>query len=439
MGKNIFLRALGVSFFAAFCYGCSNNLDIPDTDSGRTLELCISSGLNPASRTVLPGANNVQHVTKVALYLFKHTSAEDTVGAKYVGMMTFDQVNWQQAIDAASTSGATTQRQPVKIPKEWITEEDRDTWFTFLAIGSDETDKSLNSTKTYGLEPSAKEKTLGGFYAELQTGCAMNDIHQSELFAGTLTLKGAQINRSNIINLYRRVAGVKGYFRRIPDQVGGVEVASVRVVYWNEQLTAVPFFKRYPKDGIFCDYDDRAPLPSTSAIPDKDGKFQEEKLLEACTYFTIPKDSFPQNIKNGSGVVVKDEVDYATAGSYVLPAPGAPDAVGSENATLYVLLMSADGTVLDKRRVFFKSSYATRSLARSATDQGTGIIGGQPGDGNEQNRQRRYPIIANNFYSIGTADEPIDLSTGETEVNLYVDPTWEGYHEWSEIISVTEK
>ena len=434
MGKNIFLRALGISFFTAICYGCSNNLDMPDADSDRTLELRISSGLNPASRTVLPGANNVQHVTKVALYLFKHTLAEDTLGASFVGMMTFDQVNWQQAIDAASTTGASTQRQAVKIPKEWITEEDRDSWFTFLAIGSDETDKSLNSTKTYGLEPSSEGKTLGDFYAELQTSCTMNDIHQSELFAGTLTLKGAQVNSSTVINLYRRVAGVKGYFCRIPDQLNGVEVASVRVVYWNKQLTAVPFFKRYPKDGIFCDYDCRSTLPSTSAIPDKGEKFPDE-ALEACTYFTIPKDSFPQNIKNESGVVVEDEVDYATAGSYVLPAPGA---VGSENATLYVLLMSADGTVLDKRRVFFKSSYATRSLTRSATDQGTGIIEGQPGDENELNRQRRYPIIANNFYSIGTADEPIDLSTGETEVNLYVDPTWEGYHEWSEIISVTE-
>lgn len=436
MGKNIFLRALGISFFTAICYGCSNNLDMPDADSGRTLELRISSGLNPASRTVLPGANNVQHVTKVALYLFKHTSAEDTLGASFVGMMTFDQVNWQQAIDAATTTGASTQRQSVNIPKEWIPEEDRDRWFTFLAIGSDETKESANSTKTYGLEPSANGKTLGDFYAELQTSCAMNDIHQSELFAGTLTLKGAQVNSSTVINLYRRVAGVKGYFRRIPDQVNSVEVASVRVVYWNKQLTAVPFFKRYPKDGIFCDYDRREILPTTSAIPEKGDKFPDDEALEACTYFTIPKDSFPQNIKNEStGVVGEDKVDYATAGSYVLPTPGA---VGSENATLYVLLMSADGTVLDKRRVFFKSSYATRSLTRSATDQGTGIIGGQPGDESELNRQRRYPIIANNFYSIGTADEPIDLSTGETEVNLYVDPTWEGYHEWSEIISVTE-
>lgn len=437
MGKNIFLRALGISFFTAICYGCSNNLDMPDADSGRTLELRISSGLNPASRTVLPGANNVQHVTKVALYLFKHTSAEDTLGASFVGMMTFDQVNWQQAIDAASTTGASTQRQSVNIPKEWIPEENRDSWFTFLAIGSDETKESANSTKTYGLEPSANGKTLGDFYAELQTSCTMNDIHQSELFAGTLTLKGAQVNSSTVINLYRRVAGVKGYFRRIPNQVNGVEVASVRVVYWNKQLTAVPFFKRYPKDGIFCDYDCRSTLPSISAIPDKGEKFPDE-ALEACTYFTIPKDSFPQNIENESTGIVgeQEKVDYATAGSYVLPAPGA---VGSENATLYVLLMSADGTVLDKRRVFFNSSYATRSLTRSATDQGTGIIGGQPGDESELNRQRRYPIIANNFYSIGTADEPIDLSTGETEVNLYVDPTWEGYHEWSEIISVTEK
>lgn len=434
MGKNIFFRTLGIFIFIAFCYGCSNDLDTSEADSDRILELCISSGLNPASRTVLPGANNVQHVTKVALYLFKHTSAEDTLGAKFVGMMNFDEVNWQQAIDAASTTGASTQRQFVKIPKEWITEEDRDNWFTFLAIGSDETEEQPNSTKTYGLAPSiAVGTTLGDFYAELQTNCGMEDIHQSELFAGTLTLKGAQVNGGTVINLYRRVAGIKGYFRRIPDKVGNTEVASVRVVYWNRQLTAVPFFKRYPKDGIFCDYDKRSELPTVSVIPDEGEKFQDETLLEACTYFTIPKDLFPQNveIKPGTTPSPDDNVDFATAGSYVLPAPGA---LGSENTTLYVLLMSADGTVLNKRRVFFKSAYATRALARSATDQGTGIIVGQPGNEDELDRQRRYPIIANNYYTIGTADEPIDLSTGETEINLYVDPTWEGYHEWNSII-----
>lgn len=434
MKKNIFLRGLGISIFAAFCCGCSDGLDTSEADSGRTLELCISSGLNQASRTVLPGSNNVQHVTKVALYLFKHTEAKDTLGAKFVGMMSFDEVNWQQAIDAASTSGASTQRQSVKIPEEWITKEDGASWFTFLAIGSDETKDRQNSTKTYGLEPSvAVGTTLGDFYAELQADCGMEDIHQSELFAGTLTLKGSQVNSGTVINLYRRVAGVKGFFRRIPDEVDGKEVASVRVVYWNRQLTAVPFFKRYPVDGIFCDYDKRTELPTTSAIPDKGEKFQNETLLEACTYFTIPKDSFPQNveIKPGTTPSPNDNVDYATAGSYVLPAPGA---IGSENATLYVLLVSADGTVLDKRKVLFKTSYATRSRVRSATDQGTGIIVGQPASEAELNRQRRYPIIANNYYTIGTADNPIDLSTGETEVNLYVDPTWEGCHEWGQII-----
>lgn len=434
MKKNIFLRGLGISIFAAFCYSCSDGLDISEADSGRSLELCISSGLNPASRTVLPGSSNVQHVTKIALYLFKHTEEKDTLGATYVGMMSFDEVNWQQAIEEASTTGTSTQRQSVRIPKEWITEGDRDSWFTFLAIGSDETKEQLNSTKTYGLAPSiAVGTTLGDFYAELQENCGMEDIHQSELFAGTLTLKGSQVNSSTVINLYRRVAGIKGYFRRIPDEVGGTEVASVRVVYWNRQLTAVPFFKRCPKDGYFCDYDKRAGLPTTSAIPDEGEKFQDETLLESCTYFTIPKNLFPQNveIKPGTTPNPNDNVDFATAGSYVLPSPGA---IGSENTTLYVLLMSADGTVLNKRKVLFKTSYTTRSRVRSATDQGTGIIVGQSGNEGELNRQRRYPIIANNYYSIGTADEPIDLSTGETEVNLYVDPTWEGYHEWDQII-----
>ena len=48
-------------------------------------------------------------------------------------------------------------------------------------------------------------------------------------------------------------------------------------------------------------------------------------------------------------------------------------------------------------------------------------------------RERHYPIIANNYYTIGTPAEPIDLSTGETEVHIDIDPTWSDKHEWDEI------
>ena len=68
------------------------------------------------------------------------------------------------------------------------------------------------------------------------------------------------------------------------------------------------------------------------------------------------------------------------------------------------------------------------------TDGGTGIIIGQEPNEDALDRERRYPIVANNYYTIGTAQEPIDMSTGETEVNIYVDPRWEGNNDLGGII-----
>ena len=126
-----------------------------------------------------------------------------------------------------------------------------------------------------------------------------------------------------------------------------------------------------------------------------------------------------------------------TAGSYVLPAPGA---VGDDVTTLYVVLVSepdAEGrvTILDKRRVFFVTSYESRAATRSDnTDDGTGIIVGQDGNAESQETERRYPIVANNYYTIGTPQEPIDMSNGESDVHLYVDPRWEGFKDLGTII-----
>ena len=471
MNTDKIYKACGMALIAALCAGCTDDASLDGgvggSQGGAYITLTVPSGITPATRTVLPGSQNVQHATRVALYVFKHDTETDTLGAKYTGKcLSFDEIEWELQEDHdianAMDGGTSTKTQRVKLPDEWdISESNSENWnatYTFLAIGSDETgtlndDKydfdNNNATATYGLDDlDFTDKTLGECYAELATGKTVDDIHGSELFAGTLTCKGSALG-GKVVNLYRRVAGVKGYFRRIPETAGGKTVNELRVVYFNSQATSVPYFKRWPQDGIFSDYDKRESSPlngvSGSIIPD-DGSPISKAKLDKCTYFTISKDPSSGEFVSQDGTAEADdkenEYDYVTAGSYVLPAPGA---VGKSNdgkdcSTLYVLLLAkADEEgkmkILQKRRVFFVNSYENRTAQTRSdgmTDGGTGIIIGQEPNEDALDRERRYPIVANNYYTIGTAQEPIDMSTGETEVNIYVDPRWEGNNdlEW---------
>lgn len=239
------------------------------------------------------------------------------------------------------------------------------------------------------------------------------------------------------------MAGVKGYFVRIPKKVKDQEVKELRVVYWAAQPTSVPYYKRESEEGKFMDYGgDAAPSPLIRDI----GETMQAVDLDKCTYFKIGRDDQTGEFVSQPGAEI--EVDKGqegtdeevviplTAGSYVLPAPGA---VGKDFTTLYVVLVSEPDegrvTILDKRRVFFVTSYESRAATRSDnTDDGTGIIVGQDGNAESQETERHYPIVANNYYTIGTPQEPIDMSNGESDVHLYVDPRWEGSKDLGTII-----
>lgn len=441
----------------ALLTACSDEPGLSDGQpAGPHVNLNVSSGLQPASRTILQGEQNAQHVTRVSLYAYIHEDANDALNAKYIGGMSFGEVDWQQDIETAmKKDGTSSQQQWVALPESWGIDEDHT--YTLLAIGSDDiTDDGTvgseflgaNSTAAYGLgNPSyTPGATIGESYATLQNDKPLDDIHHSELFAGTLTVKGSALYSGSVIILNRRVAGVKGYFVRIPKEVNDQEVKELRVVYWAAQPTSVPYYKREPEEGKFMDYDNRGDAAPSFSIPDINGTMQADDL-DKCTYFKIGRDAQTGEFVSQPGAEI--EVDKGqegtdeevviplTAGSYVLPAPGA---VGDDVTTLYVVLVSepdAEGevTILDKRRVFFVTSYESRAATRSDnTDDGTGIIVGQDGNAESQETERHYPIVANNYYTIGTPQEPIDMSNGESVVNLYVDPRWEGSKDLGTII-----
>lgn len=415
-----------------------------DSQDGAMITLTMNSGA-VITKTILEGYSNLQHATRAALYLFEYSETDNMNDATCTYVMDFDAVGWQQNLKEASTTGTITMQQRVSIPASVINPNKN---YVILAIGSDEScvfddgSKGLsgvtfygdNSTATYGLTNGRLIQLggrLGNCKAQLAEQKEYDDIHTSELFAGTLSVSGEQLlqtAKTTQVDLYRRVAGVQGFFTNIPSSVTLNEkvypVTSLNVVYWTGQSEAVPFMvhKDATDPNKFVDYintNSRPLVPETGGtIPAAD--------VDKMSYITIQQSDFA-----GS-----DDVP-ANAASYVLPAPAAPT---TGNSTMYVLLLSeqTDGSsvVVMKKRVRYVASYYTKSSTRTTvpgTDGGTGIIIGQEGNQEEQAKEYNYNIVANEFYMLGTAQQPIDMGTGEQDVYLYVDPTWDGDHTWGSI------
>ena len=415
-----------------------------EPQDGAMITLTMNSGA-VITKTILEGYSNLQHATRAALYLFEYSETDNMNDATCTYVMDFDAVGWQQNLKEASTTGTITMQQRVSIPASVINPNKN---YVILAIGSDEscvfddgskglsgvTFKGDNSTATYGLTNGQLIKLgakLGDCKAQLASDKRYEDIHISELFAGTLPVSGEQLlqtAKTTQVDLYRRVAGVQGFFTNIPSSVtlnGTVyPVTSLNVVYWTEQSEAVPFMvhKDATDPNKFVDYINEN---NELLIPETGRKIYEADV-DKMSYITIQQSDFA-----GS-----DDVP-ANAASYVLPAPAAPT---TGNSTMYVLLLSKqeDGSsvVVMKKKVRYVASYYTKSSTRTTvpgTDGGTGIIIGQEGNQEEQAKEYNYNIVANEFYMLGTAQQPIDMGTGEQDVYLYVDPTWDGDHTWGSI------
>lgn len=370
------LSSLLVPLLCLVIAGCSQEIPYSqeeETGEGQ-VELLFNASTGLITRTTLPGPDDLQHVQNVQLYIFDGTATSSICVAS-------EDVNWVHT--AGAENGLPTREQRYKVKYNGFQPT---TTYTFLAVGLDN-----QSGGTYGLPAAITVggTTLGDAKATLAAGKVRGDIAASELFAGASELTTTKLGSGTArVDLYRRVAGVMGYFTNIPTKINGTAVASLRIELYRIQNKSVPLLKQEQNDFIM-------------------GAMSEDEV-----------DKILVEIQ-GADFVATDAV--ISKGSYVLPviAPFATSDAATaasydesyvKDYTLCVILTDDSGYVLRTQRV------RASDTSSSETTGGTGII--------VTTDAYRFPILANNFYSIGSKDAPIDLGGDGDDIYIEINPNW---------------
>lgn len=382
----------------------------PETDSGFDLVFAAQGEDLTFSRTTLQGPEALQHVSTVYLYIFKGTGDE----ARCVAEEDVDWPYWENAQD-----GKPTLEHKYRVKYMGFSAGEQ---YTFVAMGLDNTRTAAgiednNSKYTYGLPESIGVGTkLSELQVAVQAKCNRMDIAKSEWFAGSLELSGEQIlaAKAETLNLYRRVAGVMGYFTDVPDGV-----TKLQICLYQRQNTQAWVLPQPEINGEFKDYVDSPGENTNQAGQNGDtGESTDWQVLVELNAEDI--EDMP-----GSGLGVVGSV--IIGGSYVLPARASTD----KETTLCLKLIGNNGNTTLTRKIYQQTSYAPvqASLSRGETDEGTGIIGGDDDSQGPDDEEYKYhyPIIANHFYSIGTEDNPVSLADNG-EIFVIINAGWDDEH-----------
>lgn len=253
--------------------------------------------------------------------------------------------------------------------------------YTLMGVGLSEKAESV-----YGFPDAIKTKTetkngtlLGEAIASLASEQTCAGIRASEIYVGTVDYRTSYYDTR--IDLFRRVAGVMGYFKNVPSNINGTAVTALRISLYTKQNTKMPLVER-EQSPTFQDFID-------SPATDNDGEVLVKIPLE----------------ENNFGAT---KVVYG--GAYVLPA-AAPAA--KETYTLHIEAVAENGTALKTWRAKLPEG---DELAPGITGSGTGII--------DTESAYRFPIVANHFYALGNPKAPIDMEGAGQDLVITLDPTW---------------
>ena len=399
----------GILLAAMLPAGCTNREDLlPDAQQAAApvaVSLWVTDAGRTTSRTSVETPDfqtkrGKQHVTRVQLYIYQEQKQKPGSYAQ-VATENVDWPHWEGAPNGLDTQA---QKYMTRFQKYELNGK-----YLFFAAGFDDTyqvDKDskpiyvdgkpvyneANSVRAFGQpDKLAKEGDLfGNGYFTLQPQVQVNVLNHSELFAGGQVytydaLKGGKIAA---INLYRRVAGVEGFFRNVP-----AGVAKVELRLYQGQNTEVPFLPVLP-DGY----------TESLQVPDKWYK----------DYRLSPSKEEGGNVLAAYQPTGKEPEGKWTLSAYLLPSQPCTD---KDQTTLQLALLDAQGKVFNTRRILYKPAVQT-----AESRNGTGIIG--PSD---ENSHTHYPIRANHYYCIGNSENYIDLG-GNSEIYLTIDPVWDEYY-----------
>lgn len=367
---------------------CSEEKIIPDTGKGEgTVTLTFTAQSGAKTRTVLEGSENLQHVTEVFLYIFDATTNQCTK---------VEQLYWphkQEDLKGDELLNHTLTRSYSLTLSSGT--------YTFLAVGTDNPlDETTNERlsdgigagTTYNLPGTITVGTsLADAKATLAAGKTKEDIARSELFAGwvPVTIKEND-NAAIFINLYRRVAGVMGWFKNVP-----ANTSKIQISLYTQQNKSGYLQKQEPEDN--WPYGIKNPDNFKDYITDPVSTTEkEDKILVS---IEVP----------ATGM---EATTVLSRGSYALPA-AAPAMGDGKEYTLLIELIASDGTVSKTMKAKMKEG---DDLYISPTES-TGVI--------DMGGPFRFPIVANRFYSIGSKDEPVDVGGDGDDIVITVNPGWD--------------
>lgn len=310
-----------------------------------------------------------QHAETVFLYIFLGEGTR----AQYVAC---ENIGWKEYFERQGTLPDHTAQMPYTLKYKGFRVGQT---YTFLAIGL-----SGGADVAFGFPDALAEgSTLGSALASLAEGQSSASIRTSEIYVGTEPFIPTGNDTQTTIELWRRVAGVMGFFRNVPSAIDGRPVDALRLSLYTRQNTKMPLVERQ-QTPVFLDYID-------SPSGDADGQ----------VLFSLPlSDANPGVDEKISG------------GGYVLPAAAPP---GIDDYTLRIEAVDAAGNVLHYWRAKLPED---DDLDQGNTGGGTGII--------DTESAFRFPIVANHFYAIGSPENYVDLEGSGIDVDITIDPSWAG-------------
>lgn len=197
MKKMILTLASGILLFTA----CQKNDDVLQStgDNSASLSFEITAGASSVmNKVAIYGQEPVLHVTNVKVYAFK-SNGNDFLYAK-----TYDITGWTDGMNFKRYDVPDTDTLPVGTYK-------------FLAVGR-------NATDMYTLT----SLTAATKYEDMAASVTTNG-NENDIYAGStqVTISGAGARVS--IDMKRKVAGIMGYFKNIPEQINGTTVRYLRL------------------------------------------------------------------------------------------------------------------------------------------------------------------------------------------------------------------